>query len=285
MVRLTKGGDMSEFDIQVFEGLAKENGNRYWLAHEFMEALGYENWSTAKSVINKAISLCARIGVDTADACLPIQLKDVNGKDFNTYKLTRFGCLLVTMQADSKKTRVAQAQAALAAVANALVEKYINGNTLERLERREELKLAETMLGSKAQSVGVMGAEFGIFKSAGFRGMYNMSLEELKTYKGAAGHKGTLYDLMGITELAANTFRVTQTVERLKHTNATGLKQASSVAHQVGAEVRGVMIKSSGIRPEDLKIEEDVNLVKKGIKNTQRTMVKLDAAEKPPKRK
>jgi DNA-damage-inducible protein D len=32
------------FDMQHFEGSAKENGMHYWLAHEFMAALGYETW-------------------------------------------------------------------------------------------------------------------------------------------------------------------------------------------------------------------------------------------------
>ena len=268
---------MSEkFDLQQFEALAQENGVRFWAAHEFMERLGYETWASFRGVVNKAISLCARIGVDAVEAIIPYSALDEHGKAFNSYKLTRFGCLLVTMQADVKKPEVAQAQVAMAAVADALVERYINTHTLERLERREELKIAEQLLSGKAQAAGVQSAEFGIFKSAGFRGMYNMSLDQLKNHKGATEHKGTLYDLMGITELAANTFRVTQTAERLKHTNAAGLKQATSVAPQVGAEVRSVMIRSSGVRPEDLPIEEDMNSVKRGIQNTQRQMKKLD---------
>lgn len=277
---------MEVFDLEQFEALAKENGVRYWSAHEFMGRLGYESWASFRGVVNKAVSLCARIGVDSMEAIIPFEATDEAGKTFNSYKLTRFGVLLVTMQADPKKPAVAQAQVALAAVADVLVDRYINTHTLERLERREELKIAENLLSGKAQAAGVQSAEFGIFKSAGFRGMYNMSLDELKVHKGAVNHRGTLYDLMGITELAANTFRVTQTAERLKHTNASGLKQATSVAHQVGEEVREVMIRSSGVRPEDLRIEEDLNDVKKGIKSTQRDMKKLDAKPtKKPRRK
>lgn len=271
---------MTAFDIAGFEDSARQNGIRYWAAHEFAKRLGYETWSTFKGVVNKAISLCARIGVDSIEAIIPFEAVDDSGKPFNSYKLTRFGCLLVTMQADAKKPEVAQAQAAMAAVADALVERYLNTNALERLERREELKLAEQLLSGNAKRAGVESTEFGIFKSAGFRGMYNMTLDDLKTHKGATNHKGTLYDLMGITELAANTFRVTQTAERLKHTSASGLKQASTVAHQVGAEVRGVMIRSSGVAPENLPVEEDVRSVMKGIKSTQREMKRIDAPNK-----
>lgn len=274
---------MTMFDIQQFEASARQNGVRYWVAHEFMGRLGYESWTSFRGVVNKAVSLCARIGVDSMEAIIPFEATDENGKPFNSYKLTRFGVLLVTMQADAKKPEVAQAQVAMAAVADALVEKYINTHTLERLERREELKIAENLLSGKAQAAGVQSSEFGIFRSAGFRGMYNMSLDELKAYKGVATHKGTLYDLMGITELAANTFRVTQTAERLKYTNAKGIKQSASVAHQVGIEVRSVMIRSSGVKPEDLEIEEDLNSLKRGIKSTQRELKKLDT-KKPAKK-
>lgn len=267
---------MTTFDLQGFEGIARENGIRYWYAHEFMGKLGYETWASFRGVVNKAVSLCARIGVDAVEAVIPCEALDSNGKPFNSYKLTRFGCLLITMQADTKKAEVAQAQAAMAAVAAELVSKYLNSNALDRLEKREELKLAEHILSGTAQDAGVQSMEFGIFKSAGFRGMYNMSMDELKAYKGASTHKGTLYDLMGLTEMAANTFRVTQTAERLKHTGARGYKQASKVAEQVGGEVRSVMMRSSGVRPEDLPLEEDVNAVKKGIKSTQRVMIKMD---------
>jgi DNA-damage-inducible protein D len=271
---------MTVFDVAEFERIARENGVRHWMAHEFMLKLGYETWAGFRNVVNKAIALCVRIGVEPIEAIIPVVAHDGNGKPFNSYKLTRFGCLLVTMQADVKKPEVAQAQVAMAAVAAELVDRYLNSHTLERLERREELKIAETLLSGKAQAVGVQSTEFGIFKSAGFRGMYNMSLDELKDYKGASGHRGTLYDLMGITELAANTFRVTQTAERLKHTGATGLKQASSVAHQVGAEVRDVMRRSSGTLPEDLPLEEDISNVKRGIKSTHKEIKKIDAKPK-----
>jgi hypothetical protein len=40
------------------------------------------------------------------------------------------------------------------------------------------------------------------------------------------------------------------------------------------------MTRSGGTRPEDLQIEEDLNNVKRGIKNTHREMNKLDAPKK-----
>jgi DNA-damage-inducible protein D len=35
-----------KFNLEKFEGSARQSGVRYWIAHEFMEALGYEHWSS-----------------------------------------------------------------------------------------------------------------------------------------------------------------------------------------------------------------------------------------------
>lgn len=111
-----------------------------------------------------------------------------------------------------------------------------------------------------------------------------MSLKQLQDYKGAESGK-TLYDFMGITELAANTFRVTQTAERMKKNNVKGLNQSSMTAKQVGKEVRDIMLRSSGTAPEDLPLEGDISSVKKQIKSTNNKMKKLDGKSSNKKKK
>ena len=77
-----------------------------------------------------------------------------------------------------------------------------------------------------AKSAGLQLMQYVIFKDAGIRGLYNMSMRDLVVYKRAPGDK-TLYDYMGKTELAANLFRVTQTAERIKNQDAKGITQVS----------------------------------------------------------
>ena len=266
------------FDIQRFENSAKQNGIRYWWAHEFMLDLGYENSSTFNNVINKAIASCARLGLDVSDAFIASSYVE-NGKTVKSYRLTRFACLLVTMHADGKKPPVAQAKAALAGIASQLIEAQINQQGIGRIEVREDLKAAEGLLNHAASSAGVENNQFGIFKDAGFRGMYNMSLRDLKHHKGI-DEKATAYDFMGLTELAGNLFRVTQTAEKLKQQPNVGLNIAAQTAKSVGKEIRGMMIKNSGVSPEALPFEENINQVKKQLKNTAKEMNKLDAPKK-----
>jgi DNA-damage-inducible protein D len=270
---------MTTFDLQTFEGLAKENGVRYWDAIEFQHALGYETWGSFQKVVNRAIASCAQLGIDIGDVFIAKTVVD-DGKVINSYKLTRFACLLVTMHADDRKPEVAQAKVALAAVADALIAQSISTDALERLEIRGELKAGESIMCDAGKAAGLAGSDYAIFKDAGIRGMYNMSLHDLVVHKRAPTGR-TLYDYMGKTELAANLFRVTQTAERLSNTNAVGLRQVSTLAKDVGVEVRAVMLKSSGVAPENLALEEDINTVAKRIKGTHREMRKIDARPGP----
>lgn len=274
-----------EFNLEAFEESAHQNGVRYWIAHEFMVSLGYESWASFQKVVNKAMASCAALGVSIPEVFIADTFLD-NGKEVNTYRLTRFACFLVTMHADSKKPRVSQAKTVLAAIADALVEQQIQRDALDRIEVREELKGGESIMSAAAHQAGLQSTEFGIFKDAGFRGMYNLSLQQLIKHKGATVEKGrTLYDFMGKTELAANLFRVTQTAERVKNVGATGVTQLSITAHEVGKEVRGIMLRSSGVAPESLPLEEDLTKIKGRLKSANKEMKKLDAQPKTSRKK
>jgi DNA-damage-inducible protein D len=265
---------MGEFSIQQFEDAGRENGTRYWYAHEFMASLGYDSWSSFQAVITRALGSCAKLGIDPTESFVP-DIFIENGREVKTYKLSRFACFLVSMHGDSKKEEVAKAKALLAAIVEKLVEERIQEGDLGRIETRDDLKLAERMLSGAAQSGGLESHQFGIFKDAGFRGMYNMSLSDLMVRKGV-DRKKTLYDFMGLEEMAGNLFRVTQTAARIKNQRVMGLPALSDTAHRVGREVRGIMIKNSGVAPESLAVADDISGVKRRLKSAAKAMKKID---------
>ncbi len=268
-----------QFNLELFENDAHQNGIRYWTAHDFMRHLGYESWSSFKSVVNKAMSSCVNLEIDLMDNFSQIDII-YEGKETKTFKLSRFACFLVTMHADSKKEQVAQAKTVLAAVADKLIQNAIDDQDIQRLEVRKKLSDGEQVMSATARNAGLLPAQFGIFKDAGFRGMYNMSLNDLKRYKHIPNESRTLYDFMGNTELAGNWFRVTQTAERIKSKRASGLSELQQTASQVGREVREMMIKNSGVSPENLALEEDIREVKKTLKGANREMIKHDKNKK-----
>lgn len=274
---------MSDFSLEVFEGDCRENGIKYWYAHEFMKRLGYESWASFQAVLNRAMGSCTKLNLDPTEAFIPELVIDGDGRQLRTFRLTRFACFLVTMHADSKKPQVAQAKTALAAIADALIQARIDDEAIERIEVRDELKAGESIMSAAAKSAGLESTQYGIFKDAGFRGMYNMGLRDLVHHKGAPKDK-TLYDYMGKTELAANLFRVTQTAERIRNQRVSGLNQLADAARTVGAQVRSVMLESSGVAPESLPLTEAIGDVKKRIKSAHKEMKKLDAPTKKLKR-
>lgn len=260
------------FELQEFEEHSFKSDGKYWIAHELMKLLGYESWPSFKGVIQKSQALCAQLGIDIEDEFIPIDHEQY-GK---SYKLTRFACLLISQQADSSKPQVAKAQITLAKFAEGIINNSLSNNEFARVEERAKLTTAEKQLAGIAVSANVQTHELGLFKDAGVRGMYNMSTSELRSFKGG-NEKQTLYDFMGLTELAANTFRITQTSERIKSKNASGLTEASQVANSVGQEVRQIMIKSSGVAPENLELEGDIRKIKTKIKSTSKKLKKADS--------
>jgi DNA-damage-inducible protein D len=272
---------MGEFSIQQFEESGRENGVRFWYAHEFMRNLGYDSWPSFQKVITRAMGSCAKLGIDPTEAFARASFIE-DGKEITSYKLSRFACFLVSMHADSKKEEVAKAKAVLATIADNLIEERIQENDLGRIETRDDLKLAERVLSGAAQSAGLESHQFGIFKDAGFRGMYNMSLSNLMLRKGI-DRKNVLYDYMGLEELAGNLFRVTQTAARINNQGVRGLPALSDTAHRVGREVRNIMMRNGGKTPESLPVEDHISGVKRRLKSAARAMRKMDGKKKPAK--
>jgi hypothetical protein len=270
---------MANFDVTNFEQCAHQEENTYWYAHDFMELLGYETWNSFKGVINKSIASCANLEIDIQENFIPCEML-YEEKIVKSYKLTRFACFLVTMHADSKKEEVSKAKTVFAAVADKLIQNQIDSNEIQRLEVRKKLADSESMMSAVAVNAGLESKQLGIFKDAGFRGMYNMSLQDLKAFKRIPNDKKTLYDFMGNTELAGNWFRVTQTAEKIKNHNVQGLHNLTRTAREVGSDVRQMMIQNSGIAPENLELEKDIKDVKKALKGANKQMIKHDKQKK-----
>jgi DNA-damage-inducible protein D len=265
----------TQTNLPLFEDAAHDDGMRHWYSSEFMKFLGYSTYGTFAQVINKSMGVCASLGVDISEAFMPSNQR-LEGKV--VYKLNRFACFLIAMHADERKEEVKRARVYLAAFASSVIDASSSGEGFVRMEMRDELKDSEKTLSGVAQNAGLKSTEFGIFKDAGIRGMYNMSLSDLKKRKGF-GTRGTLYDFMDRTELAGNFFRVTQTTERIRATNSRGLSKLTATAVQVGSEIRQMMIKNSGTAPESIPLVEDVNIVKRRLKTAHKEMCRLDTID------
>jgi DNA-damage-inducible protein D len=238
-----------------FETLSHENGNVYWLASDYARWLDYADFKSFHKALNKAIGVCMSLKIDIADNFQEMKgLKD--GKSFTDYKLTRFACYLIAMNADVKKKPVARAQVYFASLAELIRQSIENAENVERVLVRQELTDRNLSLQGIAKMRGV--ENYAFFVDAGYRGMYNMGAAELRRIKGITNPRQTPFDFMGKRELAANLFRVTETEGRIRDkTDIKGQEALENVAYKVGREVRNIM----EVKPEILA-QDVVNNIK-----------------------
>jgi DNA-damage-inducible protein D len=259
-----------------FNDLAKDiSGFTHWSAHEYMEMLGYESYEAFRKAINKAISTCTTLDIDVSENFQQTTI-DIAGRPERDFRLSRFACYLVAMNADPKKLQVAQAQAFFAATAETIRRYVDNAEDVERVLIREEVSTHEKALNSAAKTAGVSDQGFALFQNAGYRGMYNMNLSQLKKHKGLQLANRSLLDFMGKDELAANLFRLTQTELKLKNDQVRGQNNAERVAEDVGKKVRKTMLEISGTKPEDMELAEDIKKVRTSLKQTHKGLNQID---------
>lgn len=261
-----------------FEALANENGSIFWWASDLARLLGYPDLRSFRKAVERAMAVCVQLDVNVTDNIVPSP-HDVDGKTQEDFKLSRFACYLAAMNGDVKKPEVARAQAYFITYARACEVYIAQAEGVERVVVRGDIADGEKGLARTATRAGV--ENLALFQDAGYRGLYNMSIGQLRVIKGVPGGRSPL-DFMGKRELAANLFRIQETEERLRIRGVRGQRPAESTAEQVGREVRSVMTRDGGEAPERLPPAEDIQEVRKGIKSTSRGFKKLDRAS--PKR-
>lgn len=260
----------SEDPTQQFEDLRHDDGIVFWWARDLMALMGYKDMKSFEKVLDRATKAFVSLGIPHYKNIIPEE-REVNGARGQDFRLTRFACYIVVMNGDPKKAEVARYQAFFAEQTRKF-ELYVqNSHELDRILIREELKDGTNALNATAQAAGL--ENFARFQDAGYRGLYNMPSWQLKKERGVEN----LYDYMGRTELAANLFRVTQTEERITSYRVQGQEHLEQTHLGVGREVRAMVIRNTGKRPELLPQEKQIPDLKKELKKGYKRMLKEDS--------
>jgi DNA-damage-inducible protein D len=263
------------FDTEkpAFEESYHENGQIYWYASSFVvDMLGYDHYSPTMTPVQKALQVCMSTNIDTSENFRE-EYRTIDGKRIKDFKLSRFACYLVAMNADIKKTRVAEAQAYFAAFA-ACVQEYIRSQEdIERVSLRTEITDHEKTLNATAKVHGVVRYDY--FQNSGYLGLYNMPIQRIRALKGIPD-RGPLFDYMGAEELGANIFRITQTEAKIKRENIRGQGPLEAAAKEMGRVVRNAIAEAGGTMPENLPAQEDIKHIKSDLKKTNRQFTKSD---------
>ncbi len=247
--------------VEGFESIKKhtETGVEYWMARDLMTLLDYADWRNFTAVIEKARTACesAKLKntnhfVATADM---VNIGSGAERERENWYLSRYACHLIAMNADPGKLEVGHAMTyfAIQTRRQELQDKAIAES--ERVRLRMQVMDNNHRLAGAAKKAGVR--RYPLFQDAGYRGLYGMSLGDVKARKGLK-QSDDLLDRAGRLELAANDFRITLTEERLNRDSVGTESEAISTHREVGSEVRATMIRRKDVRPEDLPVESSI---------------------------
>jgi len=232
------------------------------MARDIQGVLGYSRWENFEKIIEKARLSCESAGGDPPnhfrESTKMVEVGSGAKVPTQDYFLTRLACYLIAMNGDASKSEIATAQAYFAIQTRKQeVQEQLTGEE-QRILIRERVRDRNKSLASTAKQAGVQ--KFAIFQAAGYQGLYEMGLGDIKRRKGI-GDNEDLLDRAGRSELAANEFRITQTEEKLVRDQVNTERQAIHTHLEVGQDVRTTIKKIGGTMPENLPAEPSIKML------------------------
>lgn len=181
------------------------NGGEYWMGRDIQGVLGYSTWENFESVVARAQQACESAGDSPSNHFREVTKMVQAGSGamvpLKDYFLSRYGCYLIAMNGDPRKPAIGTAQLYFTVQTRRQeVQDQLTSDD-RRLQLRDRVRKANKSLMSAAKQSGVQ--RYPIFQAAGYEGLYEMGLVEIKRRKGIKASEDLL-DRAGRTELAAN---------------------------------------------------------------------------------
>ncbi len=248
------------------DAIKKEHeGLDFWSARDLMEILGYTTWAKFQDVIKRAKEACKMSGQELSDHFAGAGKMVLTGsgakREVEDILLTRYACYLIAQNGDPRKPQIALAQTYFATQTRKqeLLEKREYED--KRIEARAKLKQTEKKIESTVYDRGIrLPVEFGTFKNKHIEALYGgISVVDLKKRKGVPKSRA-LADFDTDVELKAKDFALAMTDHNIKEKNLRGHYQMTEEVVKNSKATRQTLL-SRGIRPENLKAEEDLKQV------------------------
>lgn len=256
---------------KTFEDYAREKeGVEYWFARDLQNLLGYVEWRKFLGVIERAKEACQNSNNRVVDhfvgAAKTIAMPKGATKEIEDFMLTRYACYLIAQNGDPRKEEIAFAQSyfAIQTRKQELIEQRIA--LQERFEARNKLIASETELSQLIYERGVDADGFARIRSKGdealFGGVTTLQMKEkLKIPRGRA-----MADFLPTVTITAKNLATEMTNFNVKKENLNGENKITTEHVRNNTKVRGILV-DSGIVPEELPAEEDIQKLQRKVKN------------------
>ncbi len=260
-----------------FESIKKERDDfEFWSARELMPLLGYKEWRKFSGVIDKAKEACKTSGQNVSDHFVGADKPITGGKGavqmVEDFLLTRYACYLVAQNGDPRKTEIALAQTYFATQTRRqeLFEARMKED--KRLEARQKLKETESKIETTVYARGIkLPQEFATFKNKHIEALYGgIGISDLKKKRKIPPAR-TLADFDTHVELKAKDFALAMTDHNIKEKNLSGKYRLEEEVVKNSKATRQTLL-SRGIRPEDLKADEDLKKIEQRRKKEQKLL-------------
>lgn len=249
-------------DLESIKRISNDKDSmEFWHARDLMLVLGYTTWRQFTEAIERAKETCKISNQPVDNHFLLAPAKSSGGRPKEDFFLTRYACYLIAQNGDPRKPQIALAQTYFATQTRKqeLLEHREYEN--KRLEARAKLKDTEKGIESTIYQRGIkLSVEFATFKNKHIEALYGgVTASQLKRVRKIPSGR-SLADFDSHVELKAKDFVLAMTDHNIKKKNLQGHYQMTEEVIKNSKATRQTLL-SRGIKPENLKAEEDLKKI------------------------